>query len=497
MQKYILSLDQRTACSQAIIYNREGEIISSSRKELEQLYPNAGWIEHDPNEIWFSQAAVAAEAVSKANINGKLIEAIGISNQRETTILWDKETGEPVYNAIVWQDRRTHDYINKLKGEGVAELVKEKTGLVLDSYFSASKIWWIIQNVEGVRERAIQGKIAFGTIDSWLLWKFTKGAVHITDTSNASRTMLFNIHDCLWDIELLEIFDIPIEIMPEIKSSCEVYAESFGSLFASRIPISSIMGNQSASLFGQNCMSKGDVKNTFGSGCFLSMNTGQEVIMSKNNLISSVAWTINGKTSYSLEGSVFGAESVIRWLRDGLGIIQSRFEIGELADTVENNGGVYIVPSFNGLGAPYWDQNAQGVILGLSNDTNSGHIARAVLEGVSLRSMEVLLAMEKDANIQIKELKVDGSISVISQLLQIQSDILQIPLIRSDKAETSALGAAMMAGLSVGYWKNIDELRSIYKVSDVFTPKIEVDRLNLIRKKWRKAIERARFWDVS
>ncbi len=494
MEQFILSLDQGTTSSRAILFDKSGSIRSIAQREFTQYYPKPGWVEHDANEIWSSQAGVVAEAVTQAGINGKNIAAIGITNQRETTILWDRETGEPVYNAIVWQDRRTSDFCDSLKEKGLTEKIKNKTGLLIDAYFSATKIKWILDNVEGVREKAEQGKIAFGTVDSWIVWKFTRGQKHITDITNASRTMLFNIINQKWDDEILEILDIPTSILPEVKSSSEVYGESGTTLFASKIPIAGIAGDQQAALFGQMCTQKGMLKNTYGTGSFMVLNTGEKPIISENNLLTTIAWKINDKTSYALEGSIFIAGAVVQWLRDGLGIIKSSAEVEKLALTVEDNGGVYLVPAFAGLGAPHWDQFARGTIQGLTRGTTAGHIARAALESMAFQTNDVLKAMENDTGINIKELRVDGGATVNNLLMQFQSDVAQIPLIRPKVLETTALGAAYLAGLAVGYWKDFEEIKEHWKIDKRFEPSMNREQVELLTNNWNKAVDRSKKW---
>ncbi len=409
--QYILSLDQGTSSSRAIVFDRSGSICSVAQREFEQIFPQSGWVEHDPHQIWASQASVIAEAISKIDINGKNITAIGITNQRETTIVWDRDTDEPIYNAIVWQDRRTADYCDRLRAEGLVEMIRSKTGLILDAYFSATKIKWILDNVPGARKRAEQGKLMFGTVDSWLIWRLTRGEVHVTDVTNASRTMLFNIHTLEWDKELLELFDIPLSMMPEVKSSSEVYGYTTTTIFAHKVPIAGIAGDQQAALFGQMCIEPGSVKNTYGTGCFLLMNTGNRPIESKNKLLTTIAWKIGDKVSYALEGSIFVGGSVVQWLRDGLKCISSSSDVEALAASVEDTDGVYFVPALTGLGAPYWDQYARGAISGISRGTTTAHIARAALEGIAFQTYDIVKAMEKDCGLPIANLKVDGGAS--------------------------------------------------------------------------------------
>ena len=459
MEKYILAFDAGTTSSRAIIFNHSGEICSVAQKEFTQYFPQSGWVEHDPHEIWSSLASVAAEAITKIGINGKYIAGIGITNQRETTIVWDKATGDPIYNAIVWQDRRTAEYCDKLKEAELIPFIKDKTGLIIDAYFSATKVKWILDNVEGARERAEKGELAFGTVDSWIVWQLTRGERHVTDVTNASRTMLFNIHSLEWDKDLLKLFDIPEAMLPEVASSSEIYGHTKTTIFAHKVPISGIAGDQQAALFGQMCIGPGVVKKTYGTGCFILMNTGEEPVISKNNLVSTIAWKIGNKVTYALEGSIFMGGVIVQWLRDGLGIIKSSSEIEELARKVPDCGDVYFVPALTGLGAPYWDQYARGTIVGLSRGTTAAHIARAALEGIAYQSMDVINAMILDAGIGLKELRVDGGASRNNLLMQFQSDVLAQTVIRPHTIETTALGAAYLAGLAVGFWENIDEVK--------------------------------------
>lgn len=490
----ILALDQGTTSSRAILFNHSGEIEFVSQKSFEQIYPTPGWVEHDPNEIWSSQVSVAAEVIAKAGISGREVAAIGITNQRETTVVWDRETGEPVYNAIVWQDRRTSKYCDELKEQGHAEMIKEKTGLVLDAYFSATKLKWILDTVEGAREKAEAGKLCFGTVDTFLVWKLTRGKMFITDVSNASRTMLLNIHTLEWDNELLELFNIPRAILPEVKQSSEIYGETATTLFSTKIPIAGIAGDQQAALFGQMCTTPGMVKNTYGTGCFLLMNTGTEAVSSKNNLLTTVAWKINGEVNYALEGSVFVGGAAIQWLRDGLKLINSAEEVNTLAQSVEDNGGVYFVPALTGLGAPYWDQYARGTLVGITRGTTNAHIARATLEGIAFQVYDIVKAMEADSGKKSPELRVDGGASASDILMQIQSDIFGAKITRPKTLETTALGAAYLAGLAVGYWKNIDEIQSQWIVDKHFQPQMEEEKVEKILKTWKKAVQRSQNW---
>ena len=494
MEKFILALDQGTTSSRALLFDHNGNIRSIAQKEFTQIFPKPGWVEHDPREIWSSQVAVAAEAMSKISINGSYLKGIGITNQRETTIIWDKNTGEPIYNAIVWQDRRTSALCDELKAKGYSDSIRAKTGLVIDAYFSGSKIKWILDNVEDARNKAKKGELAFGTIDTWLVWKLTQGRTHVTDVTNASRTMLFNINTLEWDAELLKLFDIPIEMMPRVASSSEIYDYTNTTFFASKVPIGGIAGDQQAALFGQMCVDEGMVKNTYGTGCFILKNTGNKPFISKNNLITTVAWQINGQTTYALEGSIFNGGAVVQWLRDGLGIINSSAEVESLAAQVEDNGDMFFVPSFTGMGAPYWDQYARGLMVGITRGTNRAHIARAALEGIAYQSMDVIGAMESDTGMKITELRVDGGASANNLLMQFQSDMLRVPVIRPKIIETTALGAAYLAGLSTGFWKNIDELKMQWQQNCRFIPKLENEKSRKLKTKWLDAVERAKGW---
>ena len=468
MEQFILALDQGTSSSRAIVFDHEGNIRSTAQLEFTQYFPKPGWVEHNPMEIWSSEAAVIAEAITKIGINGKDIAGIGITNQRETTIVWDAETGEPVYNAIVWQDRRTSEFCDTLRDK--ADFIRQKTGLIIDAYFSGTKIRWILDNVPGAREKAEAGKLRFGTVDSWLVWQLTRGEVHVTDVSNASRTMLFNINTLEWDKELLELLDVPASMMPEVRSSSEVYGVTKTTLFAHEVPIGGIAGDQQAALFGQMCTEPGSVKNTYGTGCFLLMNTGEKPILSRNNLLTTVAWKIGDKVNYALEGSIFVGGSVVQWLRDGLGIIRSSSEIEGLASTVEDNGGVYFVPALTGMGAPYWDQYAHGTICGITRGTTAAHIARAALEGIAFQTMDIVGAMEKDAGVKLSELKVDGGASRNNLMMQFQADVLDTSVIRPKVTETTAMGACYLAGLAVGFWSSLDEIKAQWQAEHVFTP---------------------------
>ena len=490
MEKYILALDQGTSSSRAIVFDHNGQTKAVAQKEFTQIFPKPGWVEHNPMEIWSSQASVIAEAITSIDINGLDIAGIGITNQRETTIVWDAETGEPVYNAIVWQDRRTSEYCDSLKAEGYTDRIRSKTGLIIDAYFSATKIRWILENVPGARGKAEQGKLRFGTVDTWLIWMLTRGEVHVTDVSNASRTMVYNIHDLCWDKELLELFGIPASMMPQVKSSSEVYGHTKTTLFAHEVPIAGIAGDQQAALFGQMCTEPGSVKNTYGTGCFLLMNSGEKPITSSNNLLTTIAWKIGDKVNYALEGSIFVGGSVVQWLRDGLGIIRSSSEVEALAASVPDNGGVYFVPALTGLGAPYWDQYAKGCMYGISRGTTAAHIARAALEGIAFQTMDIVNAMQKDAGVELAGLKVDGGASRNNLLMQFQADILGTSVIRPEVTETTALGAAYLAGLAVGYWESIDHIKSQWAVDASFTPSAPEEKVRELKAGWADATER-------
>ena len=490
MKKYILALDQGTSSSRAIVFDSQGKIKATSQKEFTQIFPKPDWVEHNPMEIWSSQASVIAEAITSIGINGHNIAGIGITNQRETTIVWDAETGEPVYNAIVWQDRRTSRFCDRLKKKGLTETIRNKTGLIIDAYFSATKVHWILENVPGARQRADEGKLKFGTVDTWLVWMLTRGEVHVTDVSNASRTMLFNIHTLEWDKELLELFNIPVSMMPEVRSSSEIYGYTKETIFACEVPIGGMAGDQQAALFGQMCTEPGSVKNTYGTGCFLLMNSGEKPIMSENNLLTTIAWKIGNTVNYALEGSIFVAGSVVQWLRDGLGIIRTSKDVEKLATSVPDNGGVYFVPALTGLGAPHWDQYAKGSIYGITRGTTAGHIARAALEGVAFQTMDIVRAMEKDAGCPLKELKVDGGATSNNLMMQFQADILGTSVIRPKVTETTALGAAYLAGLAVGYWESIDHIKSQWGVEREFTPQADDETVQNLRDGWADAIRR-------
>ncbi|KAA6339428.1 Glycerol kinase [termite gut metagenome] len=493
-EKLILALDQGTTSSRAILFDHNGKIVAVSQRDFEQFFPKPGWVEHDANEIWSSQSSVAAEVIAKANLTGADIAAIGITNQRETTVVWDKETGNPVYHAIVWQDRRTAQYCDELKAGGHAGKIYDKTGLLIDAYFSGTKIKWILDNVAGAREKAEKGQLCFGTVDSWLIWKFTRGQVHATDVTNASRTMIFNIHTLEWDKELLALLNIPASILPEVKQSSEIYAETSTTLFSTKIPIAGVAGDQQSALFGQMCIDEGMAKNTYGTGCFMLMNTGDKPVKSNNNLLTTIAWKINGKTTYALEGSVFVGGAVIQWLRDGLGIIKTAAESESQALSVTDNGGVYFVPALTGLGAPYWDQYARGTILGITRGTTTGHISRAALESIAFQVYELLRAMEADSGKKSKELRVDGGAVANDLLMQFQADIFGSTVVRPTTLETTALGAAYLAGLATGYWSSLDEIKTQWGVDQKFTPKMDKDKVSDLLNYWKKAVQRALNW---
>jgi len=492
--KYILALDQGTTSSRAVLFDRAGNVVSVAQKEFQQIYPKPGWVEHDPQEIWSTQAGVAAEAVVRAGLDGAAIAAIGITNQRETTIVWDRETGRPVYNAIVWQDRRTADFCDELKARGLEDQVRAKTGLPIDAYFSATKIRWILDNVDGARERARQGKLAFGTVDSWLAWNLSQHGLHVTDVTNASRTMLFNIHTLEWDEDLLDALQIPRSMLPQVHSSSEIYGYSKSTLFASAIPLAGIAGDQHAALFGQMCIQPGMVKNTYGTGCFLVMNTGLQPIESKNNLVTTIAWKIGDQVNYALEGSIFIGGAVVQWLRDGLGIVKSAAEIEALARSVPHSDGVYLVPAFAGLGAPHWNARARGALFGITRGTTSAHIARAALDSIAYQSLDVLKAMEADLNGHIAELRVDGGAVANNLLMQFQSDILGVDVVRPQITETTALGAAYLAGLAVGYWSDVGAIQNQWKLDRRFTPALDSGLVQAQLRGWQRAVNASKAW---
>jgi len=492
---FILALDQGTTSSRAIVFDHDGAIRAVAQKEFTQLFPQAGWVEHDPQEIWASQIGVAVEALGRAQVRPSDVAAIGITNQRETTIVWDRETGEPIYHAIVWQDRRTADFCERLKADGAGETIQSKTGLLIDAYFSASKIRWILDNVAGARARANAGRLAFGTVDTWLVWKLTAHERHITDVSNASRTMLFNIHTMRWDEELLRLFDIPASLLPEVHLSSEIYGHVSSTLGIEQVPIAGIAGDQQAALFGQMCLQPGMSKNTYGTGCFLLQQIGTEPTRSKQQLVTTVAWQIGGRTEYALEGSVFIGGAVVQWIRDGLGFIRSAPEIEKLASSVADNGGVYLVPAFAGLGAPHWDAYARGAILGITRGTSAAHIARAALESIAYQVADLLDAMAADSGIALKELRVDGGAATNDMLMQFQADLLGVPVVRPAVTETTALGAAYLAGLAVGYWPSVDAITGQWKVDRRFEPAMPRDEVAALRERWSAALGRAKGWE--
>ena len=489
-KKYILALDQGTTSSRAIVFDHEGQIRSVAQKEFPQYFPQPGWVEHNPNEIWGAEASVIAEAISTIDITGLDIAAIGITNQRETTIVWDIDTDEPIYNAIVWQDRRTAEFCDQLKADGLTETIRQKTGLIIDAYFSGTKIKWILDHVPGARKRAEEGKLRFGTVDSWLVWRLTRGETHVTDVTNASRTMLFNIHELKWDEELLKLFNIPLSMMPEVKSNSEIYGHTKTTIFAHKVPIAGLAGDQQAALFGQMCLDLGSIKNTYGTGCFVMLNTGEKPIVSKNNLLTTIAWQIGNKVNYALEGSIYVGGSVVQWLRDGLGIINHSSDVESLAQSVPDSGGVYFVPALTGLAAPYWDPYARGTIVGITRGTTAAHIARAALDGIAFQTYDIAQAMAKDMNDRLTELKVDGGASRNNLLMQFQADLLGIDVVRPKITETTAIGAAYLAGLGVGYWDSVDELRRQWKVERTFTSNLDSETVRTAREGWADAISR-------
>lgn len=495
--KAILAFDQGTTSSRAIAFERSGTILGIRQREFRQHYPKPGWVEHDGNEIWQSQLQVAREVMQQCELSAGDIAAIGITNQRETTILWDRSTGQPIHPAIVWQDRRTAEFCDSLHAQGYTDMIQAKTGLVVDAYFCGTKLRWLLDNIPDVRQRADRGELAFGTIDSWLIWNLTGGRLHITDVTNASRTLLMNLETGQWDEELLSLFDIPDSVLPQIHESSEVYTETDPELFDGPIKIAGIAGDQQAALFGQNCTRHGMAKNTYGTGCFMLMHIGETPILSKNRLLTTVAATANGRREYAFEGSVFVAGAIVQWLRDGLGIIESSEEIERLAASVPDSDGVYVVPALAGLGAPHWDSYARGVIIGLTRGTNRGHIARAALEGIAFQIADVLDAMRQDAGTEIEELRVDGGAAVNNLLMQFQADILRTSVVRPSITETTSQGAAFLAGLAVGFWKDLDEIESIWKVDQVFQPAMEDDEVCRRRKRWQQALHRSLDWERS
>lgn len=492
--KYVLALDQGTTTSRAILFNHQGSTITLAQKPFQQYFPKPGWVEHDPNEIWYTQSSVIKEVLAKADVTDAHIACIGIANQRETTIIWDRETGFPVYNAIVWQDRRTADYCEELKAKGYAECIQQKTGLVIDAYFSATKIRWILDNVKGIRERAERGELCFGTVDTWLVWKLTRGAKFITDITNASRTMLFNIHTHRWDEELLDLFTIPASLLPEVKGCSEVYCETDSPIFKKGIPISGMAGDQQAALFGQLCVDKGMIKTTYGTGCFMIVNTGESPVTSRNNLLTTIAWKLGDKVTYALEGSVFVGGAVVQWLRDGIGLIPNASVTEQMAQSVPDNGGVYFVPALTGLGAPYWDQYARGAIIGITRGTTAAHLTRAALEGICYQVYDVLTAMENDILTRPKEIRVDGGAIANNFLMQFQADISRCPVVRPKVLETTALGAAYLAGLAIGYWKDVDELKEQWCLDKVFNAEMNESVARAQLEEWHKAVGRSLHW---
>lgn len=497
MAKYVMALDQGTTSSRCIIFNEKGLIVSVAQREFKQIYPKGGWVEHDPMEIWATQFSVATEAMAKANIEATEIASIGITNQRETTIVWDKRTGIPVYNAIVWQCRRTAGTCDELKRKGLTETIRDKTGLILDAYFSGTKIKWILDNVEGAREEAEKGNLIFGTVDTWLIWNLTKGKVHITDYSNASRTMIYNIHELKWDDELLEALDIPKSMLPEVKPSSYVYGETSPTLFGTSIPIAGIAGDQQAALFGQICHQEGTAKSTYGTGCFLLMNTGEKAVKSENGLLTTIAFGIDGKVEYALEGSIFIGGAAIQWLRDELRMIKDSPESEKYATAVEDTNGVYMVPAFVGLGAPYWDPYARGAIVGLTRGATKEHFIRATLESLAYQTYDVLNAMKEDSGIELKALKVDGGASANDFLMQFQADILGVPVQRPEVIETTALGAAYLAGLAVGYWKDKKDVVQNWAISKTFEPNMTEERGKDLLEGWHEAVKRSMNWEKA
>ncbi|MBO4465095.1 MAG: glycerol kinase GlpK [Bacteroidales bacterium] len=489
--KYVLAIDQGTTSSRTILFDHEGNIRSVAQKEFTQIFPKPGWVEHNPQEIWASQATTMTEALTNVNAKGSDIVAVGITNQRETTIVWDAETGEPVYNAIVWQDRRTADYCDELRARGLTDKIRSKTGLILDPYFSGTKVRWILENVPGARERANAGKLRFGTVDSWLVWNLTGGRHHVTDVSNASRTLLFNIHTLEWNDEMLELLGVPRSMLPEVRSSSEIYGYTHARIFSFDVPIAGIAGDQQAALFGQMCTQPGDVKNTYGTGCFLLMNTGEQAITSKNNLLTTIAWKIGDKVNYALEGSIFVGGSVVQWLRDGLKVIASSADSEALATSVPDNGGVYFVPALTGLGAPHWDPFAKGTITGITRGTEVGHIVRAALEGIAFQTMDIVGAMQADAQVSLGDLKVDGGASRNDFLMQFQADVLETNVVRPTCVETTAKGAAYLAGLATGFWSSIDEIKAQWAIDKTFKPELPEAEVKALRDGWADAVKRS------
>jgi glycerol kinase len=492
---FILALDQGTTSSRAIVFDRDGVVRATAQKEFAQIFPRAGWVEHDPQEIWASQISVAVEALGRAQLRASDIAAVGIANQRETTIVWDRATGDPIHNAIVWQDRRTADFCERLKADGAGRSIQDKTGLLVDAYFSASKIRWMLDHVPGARAKADAGQLAFGTVDSWLIWKLTNGTAHVTDVSNASRTMLFDIHTLAWDDELLRLFDVPASMLPRVCSSSEVYGAVSSSLGIDGVPIAGVAGDQQAALFGQMCRAPGMSKNTYGTGCFLLQNIGTAPTMSRQQLVTTVAWQVAGRTDYALEGSVFIGGAVVQWIRDGLNFIRAAPEIEPLAASVPDNGGVYLVPAFAGLGAPHWDPYARGTIVGITRGTTSAHIARAALESIAYQVADLLDAMRADAGVALTELRVDGGAATNDMLMQFQADMLGVPVVRPAVTETTALGAAYLAGLAVGYWKSIDAVTGQWRIDRRFEPRMPRAAAAALRERWTAALARSKGWE--
>lgn len=497
MKKYVMALDAGTTSNRCILFNEKGEICSVAQKEFTQYFPKAGWVEHDANEIWSSQLGVAVEAMSKIGAIAEDIAAIGITNQRETTIVWDKHTGEPVYNAIVWQCRRTSKYCDSLKEKGLQDEYRKKTGLILDAYFSGTKLKWILDNVEGVRERAERGELLFGTVETWLIWKLTKGTVHVTDYSNASRTMLYNIYELKWDDDILKELNIPKCMLPEVKPSSYVYGKTDRSFFGEEIPIAGAAGDQQAALFGQTCFKAGEAKNTYGTGCFLLMNTGEMPVLSQNDLVTTIAWGLDGKVYYALEGSIFVAGAAIQWLRDEMRLIDTAADSEYMARKVEDTNGCYVVPAFTGLGAPYWDQYARGTIVGITRGTNKYHIIRATLESLAYQVNDVLQAMQNDANITLSTLKVDGGACSNNFLMQFQSDMINAPVLRPTCIETTAMGAAYLAGLAVGYWANKEEVVKNWEISKTFEPQMAEEVREEKLEGWERAVKCSFGWSKN
>jgi glycerol kinase len=492
-KKYVLALDQGTTSSRAILFNKQGRIVGSAQREITQIYPRPGWVEHDANEIWISVLGVIAQVLNQSEVSAKDIAGIGITNQRETTVIWNKHTGKPIYNAVVWQSRQTASICDQLKASGHNALFKKKTGLLIDPYFSGTKVKWILDHVEGARQKATDGDLLFGTIDTWLIWKLSGGKAHVTDYSNASRTLMFNIHTLMWDDELLDILDIPKSLLPEVKPSSEIYAHTVSYHFSGlEVPIAGAAGDQQSALFGQACFDKGMAKNTYGTGSFMLMNTGEDIVLSDSGLLTTIAWGVDNKVEYALEGSIFVTGSAVQWLRDGLKLIDSADETEALAESLESNDGVYIVPAFVGLGTPHWDQDVRGAIFGLTRGTSKAQLARATLESIAYQSADVLLTMNKDSNIDLKELRVDGGAVKNNFLMQFQSDLLDVDVLRPGIQETTALGAAYLAGLAVGFWKDKEEIRHLWAIDKRFTPNITQDKRDALYQGWKTAVNAAK-----